>query len=746
MMRRTALAAFGLALVLTGCGKKPAGPPAASTQPASGVSTTSATGDVQAFFQAVEKGPLSEVQAGLDAHPEWVRSTAHRWEATPLHIAAYEGRMNVAELLAARGADVNAPSEKWLWRPIHEAAVGGRRDLVEWLIAKGADANAANRDGMTPLFLAGGNGKYTVVELLLAKGFSPDTRGPDGGTLLHMAAGGGDANLTRLMLDRKASVNARCDRGRTPLHWAATAGVVRLLTVAGAEIDAKGADGRTPLHLAAFFGALPVAEALLSQGADANAADANGRTPLHLAVDEARADLAAMLLAKGANVDAADTEGRTALHRAASPGRDKIAVALLAAKADPRAADRAGMTAADLAAAWENRPVEDALRGAGAPPPRKDAARAALAAKGTHTRVGPRGQLYLNGTPIVPFGVWQQPPYLMPYHRSLGIGCLCWPPAGGLDAESSTAQYVMAAEKCGLGSIVHFKPDLIGRPGVWGWIGAGWAPEEARRNYERVRSQDDRHVIALNFGAHGIVKGEEEPYFREALRYVDCVIPHVWPEMFTDEPRDLRHVAVLVDRMRAWSKDRPAGEVCIWPDLNPHQWFQSRAKGGTLYGAPTPAEFDFQVWLALIHGADGVCIFPISFDPFVFAQIPAKMEEHLPDLIGLVRKFTPMLAAEESPLRIRLTSDRKDGIVDFTTRRFEGSEYVFLLNGQDEPQTVRLEIDGLGRSAALHDALKDVPLPAAQGAYQEKIDGLQLRVWRVTVAEATTQPAGTDRK
>ena len=40
------------------------------------------------------------------------------------------------------------------------------------------------------------------------------------------------------------------------------------------------------------------------------------------------------------------------------------------------------------------------------------------------TRVGPRGQFYVDGEPRILFGVWQQPPYLMEYHRNIGMDLL----------------------------------------------------------------------------------------------------------------------------------------------------------------------------------------------------------------------------------------------------------------------------------------------------------------------------------
>lgn len=49
---------------------------------------------------------------------------------TPLHCAAMEGHKDMADLLIAQGADVNAiDSEKHT--PLHDAIINGHKDVVE---------------------------------------------------------------------------------------------------------------------------------------------------------------------------------------------------------------------------------------------------------------------------------------------------------------------------------------------------------------------------------------------------------------------------------------------------------------------------------------------------------------------------------------------------------------------------------------------------------------------------------------
>ena len=67
-----------------------------------------------------------------------------------MFFAAGNGHKQVAELLIANGADVNAKADSWT--PLHSAALTGHKEIVELLIAaKGADVNAKDDDGKTPL-------------------------------------------------------------------------------------------------------------------------------------------------------------------------------------------------------------------------------------------------------------------------------------------------------------------------------------------------------------------------------------------------------------------------------------------------------------------------------------------------------------------------------------------------------------------------------------------------------------------
>lgn len=72
-----------------------------------------------------------------------------------LDYAAMQGRADVADILIAFGADVNAKDNMYGETPLHFAInkyrAGGAQEMVQFLIDRGADVNAKSAEGWTPL-------------------------------------------------------------------------------------------------------------------------------------------------------------------------------------------------------------------------------------------------------------------------------------------------------------------------------------------------------------------------------------------------------------------------------------------------------------------------------------------------------------------------------------------------------------------------------------------------------------------
>ena len=111
---------------------------------------------------------MAKVKALLKENPDLVFSgDGDLW--TPLHYAASEGHKDVAELLLASKAGVNARADNG-WTPLHHAALEGHKDVAELLLASKAEVNAKDNNGDTPLHLAVSEKHKDVAELLRQHG------------------------------------------------------------------------------------------------------------------------------------------------------------------------------------------------------------------------------------------------------------------------------------------------------------------------------------------------------------------------------------------------------------------------------------------------------------------------------------------------------------------------------------------------------------------------------------------------
>jgi len=115
---------------------------------------------------------------------------------TALHVAAAAHRKDIAQDLAAAGADVRARNRRGA-EPLHAAAAGSpgsdhwnppaQAATIAWLIDAGADPNAVDMDGVTPLHRAVRTRCAAAVAALLDGGADAGRRNRSGSTPLRLA-------------------------------------------------------------------------------------------------------------------------------------------------------------------------------------------------------------------------------------------------------------------------------------------------------------------------------------------------------------------------------------------------------------------------------------------------------------------------------------------------------------------------------------------------------------------------------
>jgi ankyrin repeat protein len=290
--------------------------------------------------------------------------------STPLHEVSQgtynsqEHGVGIVRLLLEHGADVNA-REKNLFTPLHSAAFKGRLEIAQLLLDHGANAKAENDDRETALHVVS-RGEYDSQDhgvgtsrLLLKHGVDVHAHNKYHNTALSVAAFNGRLEITRLLLDHGANPNVENDQGLTPLHHVSQGkytsqeqgvGIARLLLERGVDVNARTKNRSTPLLSAAFKGRLEIAQLLLDHGANAKAENEICDTALHLVSggkynsQEHGVGISRLLLKHGVDVHAHNKYHNTALSVAAFNGRLEITRLLLDHGANMNVEDHQGST------------------------------------------------------------------------------------------------------------------------------------------------------------------------------------------------------------------------------------------------------------------------------------------------------------------------------------------------------------------------------------------------------------------
>ena len=173
---------------------------------------------------------------------------------TPFLTAWKSGRNpDILQLFLDYNADARLYYEKGD-TPLHFAAENGLLKLAQTLLNRNVEVDSRGSHGCTPLHWASVSGHPDVVQLLLDHNANPYLRDADGDTPLHCAAFGGQLEVVLLLLKLNVDVNSRNVKGLTPLHFASmvswggsqpSASVVRLLLDYGADVQARDLSGKT---------------------------------------------------------------------------------------------------------------------------------------------------------------------------------------------------------------------------------------------------------------------------------------------------------------------------------------------------------------------------------------------------------------------------------------------------------------------------------------------------------------------
>ncbi|XP_063845528.1 ankyrin repeat domain-containing protein 65-like isoform X3 [Scylla paramamosain] len=188
----------------------------------------------------------------------------------------------LAVLVERRAAVASATAGPHL-TPLAMAAWEGRTDLARRLRTAGADWNLPDRNGFTALHYGVAGGRLEVVKAALQDG--ADVKLPAGcHPPLTLALAGLSSRAATSSRKRMEEGEEEEEEREEDKEDQVACKMVELLLDGGAEVNQRGSGGNTALHEALNLGMAPLARQLVAAGADPHLANGRGYTPTHLAL------------------------------------------------------------------------------------------------------------------------------------------------------------------------------------------------------------------------------------------------------------------------------------------------------------------------------------------------------------------------------------------------------------------------------------------------------------------------------
>ncbi len=324
--------------------------------------------------EAVRSGDVVTVKALLREHVPV--NSAEGDGSTALHWAAYDNNLDIARLLIAAHADVNATTRLEAQTPLYMAAENGSAPMVELLLRRGAHVNQPDSLGTTPLMVASAAGNVEAVKALLDHGAIVNTAEYQRNqTALMFAAAynraavislllahGGDPNLeSKVVVPYHLPFHSLENNGKYGKKNAAEAKTeasdeansatvedvlkeIKSSTVATAQqpetAEIGGGSAKPVVGAANAKGKKPVAAYYLH-----GAKLMGGMSPLLYAARQGNMEAVDALIAGGANInETSGSEHTTPLLLAIDNGHYDVARDLLEHGADPNIANDFGLT------------------------------------------------------------------------------------------------------------------------------------------------------------------------------------------------------------------------------------------------------------------------------------------------------------------------------------------------------------------------------------------------------------------
>ncbi len=314
----------------------------------------------------------------------------------------------------------------------------------------------------------------------------------------------------------------------------------------------------------------------------------------------------------------------------------------------------------------------------------------------------PTSSRWVHGLPTdegyFPIAVWLQDPRNAARYRAAGInlyvGLWRGPTSNQLaELQAADMPVICAQNRRGLenkdnpiivGWMHDDEPDNAQSLGEGKGYGPPVLPGTIVRDYERMRAADPTRPVMLNLGqgvawdnyiGRGVRRNHPEDY-PEYIKGCDIVSFDIYPVVH-EAPEIAGHlefVARGVERLIGWTR----GQKLVWNCVE-----------CTHIGNPdlkaTPEQVRAEVWMALIHGSQGLIYFVHQFKPTFDEAALLHDPAMLAGVTALNREIRDLAPVLHSPSVSAAATAALKGPIAWVLKRRADALYLFTVNMRNEP-------------------------------------------------------------
>lgn len=346
-----------------------------------------------------------------------------------------------------------------------------------------------------------------------------------------------------------------------------------------------------------------------------------------------------------------------------------------------------------------------------------------------------------------PIAVWLQNPANAPRYRAAGINLYVGLWRGPTEAQLSALKEADMEVICHQNAVgLAHRDDPI----IAGWMhadepdnaqplgeGKGYGPpippERIVEGYQRMRAADPSRPVLLNLGqgvawdnwhGRGVRTNHPEDY-PQYIQGCDIASFDIYPATHTSPQvaGQLDYVARGVARLVEWT----AGRQGVWNCIECTQINHPAQK-------PTPHQVRCEVWMALVHGSQGLIYFVHEWEPrFNEAALlaDAEMLEAVTRINRRIEQLAPVLNGPTISGGVSVVSSRPDTPIATMMKRHEGRTYIFAVAMREAATSAEFRIEGLpgARTVAVLD--EDRTLESTDGAFADRFAPWDVHLYEI---------------